>query len=156
MSSAPRPATQGSRPSGSLVGHRRGRRPLHELRRRAGLPSGEPELRDALAGRETWGSFQLDGSTFRTYTGPLVEEDKIIAAVQVGRSESSTDGVLGYVRLAGAAAMLIGLALAWFGGYFIAAWHSRPWSAFGGARRPSMLRGCLDVWAPLPNGWLAL
>ena len=64
------------------------------------------------------GRIRLDGGSFRIYTAPVINDGQAIAAVQVGRSEASTDTVLGYVQLAGALAMVVGLVLAWFSGIF--------------------------------------
>ena len=148
MSSAPRPATQGSRPvwiscwsSMRTAGRRR-------LRRAVCLRW--PQLREALAGRETWGSFQLDGSTFGRYrpVGRGGQDHRCRPGWKIRIKHRWSPGLR---------------ATGWRGGNVdwsrasLVRWLLyRRWPGtrargahLGGARRPSMLRGCLDVSGPL-------
>ena len=95
--------------------------PLYELHRQPGFPTGDEVIQDVLGGgHESWRTLEVNDEMFRVYTAPVVSGGRTVAAVQVGRSDASMGLVLGYVRLVGGVAMLLGLAIAWFGGHFIA------------------------------------
>jgi heavy metal sensor kinase len=90
----------------------------------AGLPPAEAGALDEIfAGRQPDDYATVltgAGQRVRLYTEPIQQRDRIVGAIQVGRSEAEIEAVLAELRLFGAAGLLVALALAAGGGHFLA------------------------------------
>jgi signal transduction histidine kinase len=86
-------------------------------------PAGAAALDEILAGRQPDDYATVltgAGQRVRLYTEPIRQRDRIVGAIQVGRSEAEIEAVLAELRLFGAAGLLVALALAAGGGHFLA------------------------------------
>ena len=88
----------------------------------AGLPPVDPAAVGAiLADRTEYSTAPAaDASGVRLYMEPVREKDEIVGVIQVGRSLAEVEAILNRLRLLGGIGLLVALALAWGGGYFLA------------------------------------
>jgi heavy metal sensor kinase len=100
----------------------RGRRLIFQLEGVPTLAATEPQvIDDTLAGESGYLSVEtVDGTTVRLYTLPFYAKDKVVGAIQVGRSEVELESILAELRMLGAAGLALALAVAWAGGTFLA------------------------------------
>lgn len=95
-------------------------RPIHDLTTYNVPPLGAESLASVLRGGQLWQTIETDGPRIRLYTSPVRDRGRVIAAMQVGRSEELIEAVLADLRRAGGIIGAAALLLAWFGGQFIA------------------------------------
>lgn len=97
---------------------------IYEQATLPGLPPAEPSTLTAILAGQRGDEYNTvrtaDGANVRVYSEPVRYRGRIVGVVQVGRSEADIEGILSQLRLAGGGGLLVALALAWVGGYFLA------------------------------------
>jgi heavy metal sensor kinase len=69
------------------------------------------------------------GSPIRLYAKPVVQRDRVIGALQIGRARADQESVLGHLRSYGLVGLIVALLLAWRGGHWLAEQVFRPITA---------------------------
>ncbi len=80
----------------------------------------------ALSGRATSETVTVEGDQIRLFTTPVLQEDEIIGAVQVGMGLSSSYEMLAFIRRATIGGLVLGALLALPSGLFLASRSMQP------------------------------